>query len=137
MTREETEVREQSTNARMNTIYLLPSRSVILPSERLLFDIVNLSPKFAKQFLMHRRRLLRISGYESLRHRVLDISLDEGIQIRRQYVGEMARDIRAQKQFFYLIRKTLECIVIWRIICRVGTNEPVECSWLNRHRRAH
>ena len=112
MTRDEAEIREQSTDGRMNIIYLLPSRSVVLPSDRLLFDIVYLIPKFAKQFLMHCRRLLRVSRYESLRHRVLDVSLDKGVQIRRQYVSKMARDIRAQKQLFHLIRKTLPCIVI-------------------------
>src|SRR6267154_3835 len=87
--------------------HLLTPRSFSLPCHRILLHVQNLRPHFPEDILVHSRSLLRVRRDDVLRNRVLDVTLDERVQIRRQNARKVIRYIRAKKELLDLAWKAL------------------------------
>lgn len=57
---------------------------------------------------MHSRGLLRVNRDEGLGYGLLDLSFDEGGQVRRQNMRKMTGDVGTKEKFLNLDRETLK-----------------------------
>ena len=77
--------------------YLLASQRIGMYAEQLLLDVEDFVAKFTHEILMGDRCLLREHRQERLIDRLFDVPLYERVQVRRQDVRKVSRDVGAQK----------------------------------------
>jgi hypothetical protein len=63
--------------------YLVVPQCFVLPSDQILLYIMEFVPDLAREFLMHRRRMLREARHEHFRDDVFNVPLDKRGQVGR------------------------------------------------------
>ena len=76
----------------------MSAQSFGLPGDDFLLQVHDLRVNLARQLLVQRGRLLGIGGDQSLRNGVLDLTLNERSNSRRERPRDMCRDVGTNEQ---------------------------------------